>query len=281
MIIRPGLRYAYNTIYKAPLVPSINVRYKTKNNITFRASYANGFRAPDLKELYFYFVDINHNIKGNPDLKAEYSENYNLSANYSKIKSNKIYKIEGSAFYNNIRNLITLAQTTGSEYSYVNIGKYKTIGIQLNAEFGINHLKVSLGGSYIGRYNELSETLNIEPFSYTPEIKSNVFYEFKKMGLTTALFYKYSGKLPGYILDTDNNIKQTFINGYHIADCSVSKFLWKKRINISIGSKNIFNIKNITAFASGSVHSSNSNSVPVGAGRTYFIKLDINLNTKK
>ena len=281
LTIRPGLRYAYNTVYQAPLVPSLNVRYKIKNNITLRACYAKGFRAPSLKDLYFYFVDINHNIKGNENLKAEYSDNYSLTANYSKIKENRIYKIETSVYYNDIRNLITLAQTTGSEYSYVNIGKYKTLGIQLNHEIAINHLKISLGGSYTGRYNILSETQNVEPFSYTPEVRSNVMYEFKKINLTTALFYKYTGKLPGFTVDANNNISPTFINEYHTADLSVSKLLWKKRINLTVGSKNLFNVKNVPAFASGSGHSSSTSSVPIGTGRTYFIKLDFNLHSTK
>lgn len=281
LTIRPGLRYAYNTVYQAPLVPSLNIRYKIKNNFTIRACYAKGFRAPSLKDLYFYFVDINHNIKGNENLKAEYSDNYSLTANYSKIKENRIYKVEVSTFYNDIKNLITLAQTTGSEYSYTNIGKYKTLGIQLNNEVAINHLKISLGGSYTGRYNILSETQDVNPFSYTPEVRSNVMYEFKKINLTAALFYKYSGKLPGFQLDANNNILPTFINEYHTADFSVSKLLWKKRINLSIGSKNLFNVKNVSAFASGSGHSSSTSSVPIGTGRTYFIKLDFNLLSKK
>ena len=69
--LRPGLRVSYNTSYTAPLIPSLHVRWKMRNNWTARASWGHGFRAPSLKELYFYFVDINHNIQGNSNLKAE------------------------------------------------------------------------------------------------------------------------------------------------------------------------------------------------------------------
>lgn len=138
-----------------------------------------------------------------------------------------------------------------------------------------------MGGSYTGRYNILSETQNVAPFSYAPEVRSSVFYEFKKINLTTSLFYKYTGKLTGFAIDEKNNVLPTFISEYHYADISLSKSLWKKRIILTFGSKNLFDIKNISAFALGSGHSSNASSVPMGTGRTYFIKIDFNFQYKK
>src|SRR5690606_19562465 len=79
--IKPGLRQAYNTAYNAPLIPSIHTKIN-KGNFIFRASYAVGFRAPAIRELHFYFVDINHNIQGNKNLKAEKSNNITLALNY-------------------------------------------------------------------------------------------------------------------------------------------------------------------------------------------------------
>jgi outer membrane receptor for ferrienterochelin and colicins len=150
LTIRPGLRYAYNTAFSAPLVPSLNLRYKLTGNITLRGAYAKGFRAPSLKEMYFYFVDINHNIKGNEALKAEYSDNYSLSAVYMKSKGRYSCRLEASAFYNDIRDMITLAFLSGTEYSYVNIGTYKTKGLQLNGELGVSDLKMAAGRQLCG-----------------------------------------------------------------------------------------------------------------------------------
>jgi outer membrane receptor for ferrienterochelin and colicins len=72
---------AYNTKYKAPIVPSINFKYSWGDNHNLRFSYARGFRAPSLKELYLFFIDSNHEIEGNPDLKAENSNSFNFSLN--------------------------------------------------------------------------------------------------------------------------------------------------------------------------------------------------------
>ncbi|RLD93303.1 MAG: hypothetical protein DRJ29_09205, partial [Bacteroidetes bacterium] len=58
---QPALRGSYNTKYESPLTPSLNIKYEYKNSI-LRASYARGFRAPSLKELYLQFYDSNHQI---------------------------------------------------------------------------------------------------------------------------------------------------------------------------------------------------------------------------
>ncbi|MDF2456241.1 MAG: hypothetical protein K0R51_2234 [Cytophagaceae bacterium] len=278
LVIRPGLRYAYNTAYDAPLIPSLNIRYILKE-FTFRGSYAKGFRAPSVKDLYFYFVDINHNIVGNENLQAESSNNFSLSTVWQKKQQQRVYKVELSAFHNQIKNLITLALLSGTEYTYTNIGTYKTQGLNLNTELAIKHLKFVIGGSYIGRYNILSETSDIETYSYSPEVRSNMIYEFKKANLSVALFYKYNGASNAFAMDTDDNIYQTTIQAYSMADLSITKSFWQKRIGLTLGSKNLFDVKNITGSSSGSAHAAGSNSLSVGMGRTYFLKLDLLINS--
>lgn len=280
LIIRPGIRFAYNTSYNSPVIPSLNLKYGV-NNLTFRASYARGFRAPSLKELYYYFVDINHNILGNEDLKAEYSHNFNVSGMYMKGKDEKKYKAELSMFYNSVQNMITLAENSNTEYMYVNIGTYKTAGMQLDYEYSFRQLKFLLGGSYMGYYNQLSESTTANTFLYSPELRSNIMYEITSLNITAALFYKYSGSLPGFIVDENNILQQTVMDDYHIADFTLSKLFLKKQINISIGSKNLFNVKNLNSTSQGFPHSGVSNSIPFATGRTYFIKLDLNFNSNQ
>jgi outer membrane receptor for ferrienterochelin and colicins len=186
-----------------------------------------------------------------------------------------IIKSEPSLFYNHINNLITLAQSSGTEYTYLNIGTYKTEGIQLNNELAYKHIKISAGISYTGRYNDLPGSA--DRFGYATELRSNIYYEIKKAGITAAVFYKYSGKLPGYSLAADNTVVENYTEDYHTADLSVSKFLFKKRIVFGIGCKNMFDVKNINSFAAGGAHSSGSGSIPVATGRSYFTKLELNL----
>lgn len=286
LTIRPGLRAIYNTAYKAPLIPSINIKYsasiKGNNNktVAVRFSYARGFRSPSLKELYFYFVDINHNITGNENLKAEQSHNFNLSASYNQTLGERAWKLDLSLFYNTINNMISLAQSSATQYSYFNIDKFQTLGAQLQDEYSIKHFKIAIGGAYIWRYNQLSEQYSAEPFSYSPEARCNLFYEWHKQSMTFALFYKYTGKLPAYTLSATNEIYKTTMQDYSTADASITRTFFKKKLGLTIGAKNLFDVKNVTGVATGSAHSSGGNSISVGMGRTYFFKLDINLNTK-
>lgn len=284
LTIRPGLRYAYNTGYRAPVIPSLHIRIEPLKNLTVRASYGRGFRAPTLKELYFEFVDINHNIQGAEQLKPEYSSNYNGSVSYILRRTDIIYKLEGSAFYNNINNQITLAETgPDAEYSYINIGINKTVGFQANVEVIVENFKLAVGSGWIGRYNQVSvEAPQMANFSYSPELRANLSYRIAPLDITAVAFYKYTGRLPGFTVDADGNINHTDIDPYHIADVSIARSFAQKSVNLAIGCKNLFDIQNINRMAaggSGGVHSSGGSSVPIGMGRTYFLRLVLQLKS--
>ncbi|MCX6183021.1 MAG: TonB-dependent receptor [Bacteroidetes bacterium] len=278
--IRPAMRACYNTSYQAPLLPSINIKYKIKN-VTFRASYARGFRSPGLKELYFNFVDINHNIQGNPYLKAENSNNYSFSTVWTKVHKSRIYKTEFSAFFNDISNLITLAQTNPqlASYTYVNIGKYKSVGGNLNFSCKIQHLTIDIGTSYIGRYNELSESNNtISTFSFSPELRSAIIYKIQKTKTTFSLFYKYNGKLNTYYLDDKSVLQQGTRGDYHTLDITVNQSLFKNKLVIGGGCKNLLNVTNIQYNGAPDAHSTNTGTSPAAWGRSFFVTLKFNIN---
>ncbi len=279
LIVRPGIRYAYNTSYKTPLLPSLNLKYG-KDKYTIRASYARGFRAPSLKELYFNFVDINHNVVGSSNLIAETSSNYNLTMAYNILHNDLIFKTELGGFYNNIKNQISLANVQGTQYTYVNVGSFQSLGGRFDFQMGYKHLKLNIGGTYIGRSNNIN-VADAPQFSYSPELRSSLLYEMKQKQLTFAVFYKYQGKLPRVVLDANENIKTNYIEDYHMADFTISKKMYKKQVVLSIGTKNIFNVKSIASSSTGGTHSSNGSSLAVGTGRTYFISLKINLNQWK
>ncbi len=276
--VRPGLRVAYNTEYASPLIPSINVLYKPDNHLSVRTSYSKGFRAPDLKELYFYFVDINHDIIGNSSLKAEYSDNYGASTTYKNTINDVKYSVECATFYNNITNLITLAQTSGTEYTYINLGKFKTKGVQVNGEIRFEQFIATLGYSYIGSFNQLSESEGVPSYSYSNEFQVNLSYELTKLGLTANVFYKYNGKLPSYTIE-NNVIQQNFISAYQMADASISKNFFKKKLVIAVGCKNLFDVKSITAnYISNVAHTGAESSIPMACGRLYFLKTTLSLS---
>ena len=279
LTLRPGVRYGYNTGYDAPLIPSLNMRYEL-DRVTIRASYARGFRAPSLKELHFRFVDVNHNIHGNPDLKAERSDNLSLDLSWKKITSSSIWKLQGGGSYNDIRERISLARVQGNRFSYVNIGRYKTLGFDGRAEWRRERLRLTLGGAYIGRYNAISDSLPVQAFSFSPEIRSSIRYRIPKIAARAAAFYEYTGALPGFTTTDDGQeVRRTRIGSYQILDLTLSKHFWEERVEWTLGIKNLFDMRNVDATAtSGGAHSGGARSVTVGRGRSYFTELSFNFS---
>jgi len=272
LTLRGGFRAAYNSAYHAPVLPSINTKWYINSKNVLRFSYARGFKAPALKELYFYFVDFNHDILGNTQLKAEHSNSYNTQFSHTRIIKNCLVRFELKGFYNHISDLITLAQIQGISYTYINVGLYKTKGLQAAADLSYKNLKLNLGINYTGRYNQLSTVNNhLTDFTYSPEYFGNIGYFWTKYKLSFTLFYKFNGKIPAYFLDASNNIILQQTGYYHWADFTVNKSLLKT-LNIGGGIKNIFNVQNITAANGTGVHQS-GNTMPVGAGRFYFLSL--------
>lgn len=287
--IRPGLRYGHNTKYQNPLTPSLNIRYKflerEKQNLTLRASYARGYRSPSIKELYYRFVDINHDIVGNENLKAERSHNFNLSLHQNlsleRIRMNNKVVL----FYNDIRDMITLAQASPTQFSYYNLNRFASTGARLESNLNYKEISVGLGIGVIGRYNELQNNteFDFDQLNFAPEINTNVRYDWKKQGIQVALFYKYNGELPQVVSNELGEFSLATIKDYHLADVKISKYIWNNRLQISMGVKNIFNVINVEGSEGNAIeaHSSNSGVVSVGTGRTYNLGIKLNLKSKK
>ena len=278
VVLRSGLRGSYNTAYNAPLIPSLHLLW-LRGDWTFRAAYGKGFRAPSLKELYFYFVDFNHNIRGNENLKAERSDNINVSANFQKpVGKASVYKFEASAFFNNIKDLITLAILRGgnNEYGYININAFRTVGGQIYGEITSGSVSLGVGTAMTRRENTFSnQTFAANTFESRANLNvKNVL----KSGFDVNVFYKYSGKQPGFSTDENGDVQPTFIAAYSLADAGVSRKFFKNRIVASFGVRNVFDVRNVTAqlaAGGGAAHSSSSNSTALATGRQAFLKLDI------
>lgn len=138
------------------LTPKLNLRYEPLQGLVLRAGYGMGFRAPALKEKYYNFDAAGlWIITGNPDLKAETSHNYNVSAEYSL--SNYYFVL--NTYHNEVRNKIApgipyyaSADATIPNLPYVNLDHY-----------GVNGVEFTVRGRWdCGAYARLS-------YSYTDE----------------------------------------------------------------------------------------------------------------
>ncbi len=284
--IKPGLRKAYNSAYEAPgVIPSLNTKFRLGDHLDLRLAYANGFRAPSIRELYFNFFDASHSITGNPDLKAETSNSFNGSLDW-KAQAGPDWKIGAvlGAFYNHVDNKIAYGQDPDDIQvtTLFNVEKYKTAGMTLNHSQSYKNWDGNLGFSYIGRYNQLSaQSEQVEEMSWTPELNANLSYLLESWNTTFALYYKMTGSLPGYetIYDAEGNpsAREIQLDGYQWMDLSVRK-QFRHGISVNAGAKNLFDVKQISSTSGGGDAHGGGTSRPVGYGRSYFLGLAYQFN---
>ena len=281
--IRPGVRFIKNSVYKAPpAIASLNTKIAISKKIDLRLAYANGFRAPSIRELYFNFFDANHQVVGNPNLKAETSNSFNTSLNYATTTKNKVsINSTITGFYSKVKNLIDFAvsPTNINEFTYTNIAKSKTAGTYINNTVKYNKWNIGLGLAYTGFFNEFSESNKALPtMQWSPEANSNIGYSFSKIGLDLNLFYKLNGRKPFYALNSNQDAVQVIQKGYQLADFTANKKL--KNVVLTTGIKNIFDIDRInSSLAGGGVHSSN-NTRSIATGRSLFVGINFNWEKK-
>jgi len=283
LLIRPGVRYIYNTQFNAPLVPSVNMKWDVNSFTQLRASYAKGFRAPSLKELYLDFVDPSHNVQGNPNLDAETSNNYQLNMQMQWSKFERVFRVEPGVFFNDIRNRIDLVRLSSSstEVQYFNINEFQSAGATINTEYRAPHYTYVLGYAFTGTRSAYNNQIQEIPVNYSHEVRFNLTYKLIKYGVNLSSFIKYNSLIIINKYDmVDGVYEQGFINGFTLWDITANKTFFGKKLETTIGFKNILNIENVNANIPGGVHSSSSNSAATAMGRTFFISLKYNIYWK-
>ena len=92
----------------------------------------------------------------------------------------------------------------------------------------------------------------------------------------------YQGALGNYVSLSETEVGRSTLDPYVMADANVNKALWKKRLRIGMGCKNITNVTNIgSSVVAGGVHSGGGGQMPMAIGRTWFLRLDIDLKKQE
>lgn len=277
LVFQPGVRAAYNTMYSTPLTSSVHLLFNP-GKTTFRASWARGFRAPSLKELYLHFYDSNHQIEGNEDLNPESWDNFTLSASQNLSYRKTVLLLDLKTYYNHIENRIYLIQVDPQNplhYRYDNTGTYESLGMELTGTFYFgSRIKFKSGYSRIGIKDEIYKN---RIYNFNDNLSSSLNINFLKNTANFAIFYKYSGKYPVYYYNASDEIVSEFANSFQTLDISVGKKFWENRILLATGIKNIFDNKEIGGISSGGHGTSDGVSSMVGWGRTFFIDLKFNI----
>ncbi len=153
-----GLRLTRNEGFGTRLTPKLSAMLKL-HDWRLRATWSQGYKTPTPKELHYQYIRNMSGVYlylGNTDLKAQTSNYFGLSAEYTI--GNLTLTISG--YYNKVDNMIALVTIPASEApgdlivqydpkrvrQYQNMEDAKTYGIDFTARYQTKHF--TFGGSY-------------------------------------------------------------------------------------------------------------------------------------
>lgn len=239
-----GFRFDYfSATDLARLSPKVGLMYKI-GNCSLRGSYAGGFRAPTLKEMYmnFYMGNI-FMIYGNPDLKAETSHNFSLSAEY--LKGCHSFAVTG--FYNIVDNRITTVwnQESGGQI-YTNMSPMQVAGAEVNATGKYSSgLSWRLSYAYTHEHIKKGEPLLSSTRPHTATVRMAYDKDWKNFGLSVVLSGRFLSQVTtdvyAEMTSYEETVKQTYPE-YTIWKLSFIHRLWKGT-SLTLSIDNLFNYR--------------------------------------
>lgn len=221
--------------------PKLGLMYKW-NRVSLRGSYAGGFRAPSLKEMYmnFYMGNI-FMIYGNPDLKAETSHNFSASVEYNPKRHN----ITVTGFYNLVDNRITTAwnEELGGQV-YTNMARLNIAGAEANISgkypFGLSW---RLSYAYTYEHIKKGEPLLTSTRPHTATARIGYDKDWENYGISVSLSGRYLSSLTTDVYTEITNYESTeevTYPGYSIWKLVLGQRIWKG-INLNFTIDNLFN----------------------------------------
>lgn len=238
-----GVRMDCYSSFGANLSPDLSLMYKL-NPLTIRGSYARGFRAPSLKEMYTEWDMGNQGwfiIKGDPNLSPEVSDNFTLSAEYARDR----VSLSVTGYYNKISDKIaTIYNANRDTAFYSNIDRSSIAGLDANlamkCPFGVT---VKMAYAYV--HEDLKQNgVNISstrPHSAT--LGLNYEFERKNYHLNVALNGRFLGKLDTNEANNDGSLfTPVRYPGYQTWKLVVTQRLFKA-YSIQATVDNLFNYK--------------------------------------
>ncbi|MGH9939577.1 MAG: TonB-dependent receptor plug domain-containing protein, partial [Blastocatellia bacterium] len=101
-----GLRFDHHSIFGSAVSPKAGLNVRVTDYWRIRASYGRGFRAPDLGQLFYRFLNPTnlYQVIGNPNLRPEYAHSVQLGSEFTSPSRRARFGI--NVFRNDIEDLI-------------------------------------------------------------------------------------------------------------------------------------------------------------------------------
>ncbi|GHC45319.1 TonB-dependent receptor plug domain-containing protein [Ulvibacter litoralis] len=286
--LRPGARVSFSNLFDTQYIGSLSAKQTLGDDWEVRGIIGSANRTPSYDELYTYFVDVNHNVQGNPELNPEKGISTFLHIKKNSTLSEGKIRLKNKLSFNYLglqdRIELIVVQQNPLAYQYSNIDNYKAIGAFSENEIYFGNFKGQLGASVQGISKVLdSRTDSNDDFLFNLQLNANVSYSLPKYRTTFSLFFKHIGEQQQFVEKTNDEGNQEFVAGtteaYSWLDATINKSFFSKKLTTTLGARNIFDITavNTTAFEGGA-HNSPATQIPLGYGRSFFLKLTYNIS---
>jgi outer membrane receptor for ferrienterochelin and colicins len=173
-----GARFDHNSIFGDAFSPKAGANVRVTDQFRARFSYGRGFRAPDLGQLFYRFLNPTnlYQVIGNPDLRPEKAHSLQFGGEFTS--RNRRARLGLNLFYNDVDNLIdsvglgfiateaqlrAVAAQEGIDlarfrpalgrllFLYKNVAEARTYGFELDGDVALRK-----GFSFGGAYTNLS-----------------------------------------------------------------------------------------------------------------------------
>lgn len=199
------------------------------DDLALRATWAQGFRAPTLQEKFLTNSMGGGTEMGNPDLKPETSNNFELGARYMDDR----LMLDAAAFLSLADDYITTKDIGGSTYMYDNVGKATTYGLELTASYDLPCGITPYGSvTYLRRQFDWGGQVGKTYDTNTPDFtfRAGVRYV-KDFGLWTlhSDLYARGATDRDYEYESSGEVVKTHTAGYTTANIELGGTFGKER----------------------------------------------------
>lgn len=250
LALTAGVRLDIHSRYGTHASPRLSLLFKYRE-LQLRAAYTQGFRSPNLKELY---QDWNHQgmffIVGNTKLKPEVSHMFILAPEYA----NPYVNISLSGSYSIITNRIFLSPAqddTGRQLMLYTNGQAKSqllvVSAAVRLKLGLGFTE-SLNYAYLNdmEYGHDADGKSVRLTSTRPHnFSATTTYarQFKEYRLSVEFSGRYlSGVDMGVVNYETKELTMAHYDGYALFKVGLSQW-WKNYVGLTLGIDNLFDYK--------------------------------------
>jgi outer membrane receptor for ferrienterochelin and colicins len=248
----------------------------------FRLAYAKGFRAPSLKELHFQFVDVNHQLFGNANLRPETSHFWQV---HWQKEGSLNFSIRG--YSNVVAEQIGLVDQLDGTYQYVNFAGFSSQGVetqvhatgkQLEWNIGLSAFKAQTDLVKSGEGDESAAPAQAATMEGQAELTWHI-----NPHLQTSIFIKYNGARQRVVQNAEDEMQLVTAPAYTLLD--LNALHWQStsnRLQIALRLKNLLDVTSLAnGFDTSGPETHTSGLTPIAWGRSAVVRLTYQWNQNR